>query len=127
MSDDKQKSEEPIRKANPYELYLVCKSNIPILQGSNPEEPLNKNPDFYVGDIFQGKLSTEYSDYIQLRAASKTNKKQWIGAKEKFENMSIMTTFPPSIREYFHLSAKPNDKRCKWNERRSGTQRKSGD
>ena len=112
------KEEEAI--SNPHELYLVCKSNLIIRQGKDPENPCNiilddlvqtsptkkqksGAPDFYIGDIFQGKVSKKYDGFIQLRAASKANKMQWIDIKEKHQNEGILNIFPPSINEYFHL------------------------
>lgn len=95
-----------------YELYLVCKSNILLKQGDDPTKPLNKNEDFYVGDIFQAKKSNEYNNkYIQLRAASKGNKKQWIN----IENDMIKNIFPPQINEYNHLKiGSKSTTKCKY-------------
>ena len=103
------------KKSCPYSLYLVCKSDILIHQGSNPLEPLNKNHDFFVGDIFQGRISTQYNKFIQLREGSKSKKKQWIDTTEKVENVSVMKIFSPNINEYFHLKiGEKSTQKCKY-------------
>lgn len=96
---------------NSYDLYLVCKSNIILRQGEDPTKPVNKDKDFYVGDIFQAKKINEFDNkYIQLRAASKANKKQWINLNGdnlnsddlNNESLMIMNIFPPKIDDYYH-------------------------
>eukprot|EP00484_Ammonia_sp_Unknown_P030940 CAMPEP_0197024312 /NCGR_PEP_ID=MMETSP1384-20130603/4881_1 /TAXON_ID=29189 /ORGANISM="Ammonia sp." /LENGTH=439 /DNA_ID=CAMNT_0042452675 /DNA_START=29 /DNA_END=1348 /DNA_ORIENTATION=+ len=87
-----------------HQLYLVCKSNINIVQGSDPTQPKNTNSDFFVGDVFQAKLSTEHEQFIQLRAASKTKHKQWIPATAvEGADRQISNIFTPSIGDYYHL------------------------
>ena len=101
------------KKPKAYELYLVCKSNISIVQGKNPEEPKNKNPDFYVGDVFQAKQSSEYKKFMQLRAASRGKHRQWLLMNEPEDGKEqeskpvvhhpVMKMVPPSVSEYYHL------------------------
>jgi len=94
----------PAKESSVYELYVVKQSNIAIRQGTDPENPANTNNDFFVGDVFQGKVSSEQKGYIQLRAASRANKKQWIEVSEaSSESGSIKCIVPPSVGEYYHL------------------------
>ena len=95
-----------------YELFVVCKSKILILQGSDPTAPSAQCPDFYAGDVFQARQSSEYPKFMQLRVASKSHRKQWLPLTEEEATddteskpvvKSVMKIVPPSVSEYYHL------------------------
>lgn len=57
--------QRPPMVLNPFELYMAARSAIEIRIGKDPKDPVNAQPNFYVGDVIAGKISSN-RNYVRV-------------------------------------------------------------